>query len=100
MKILFLAPINFNTNIRRKLKEKYNVNFLYGINKHKLKKIISSYDILITNPGSTYRYDSKILSFAHLGGSGVTGFFMSLKSTLTAVILEKCRRRLRTNQNC
>ena len=64
MKILFLAPINFNTKIKRKLKEKYNVNFHYGINKDKLKKIISSYDILITNPGSSYRYDSKILSFA------------------------------------
>jgi len=64
MKILFLAPINFNTKIKRKLKGKYNVNFLYGISKNKLKKVISSYDILVTNPGSTYRYDSKILSFA------------------------------------
>ena len=50
MKILFLAPINFNSKIKRKLKKKYNINFHYGINKDKLKKIISSYDILITNP--------------------------------------------------
>ena len=64
MKILFLAPINFNKKIKKKIKQKYNVSFHYGINRNKLKKIISSYDILIANPGSTYRYDNKILSFA------------------------------------
>lgn len=64
MKILFLAPIDFNTKIKTELKRKYNISFLYGINKSKLKKIISSYDVLITNPGSSYKYDSKILSFA------------------------------------
>jgi D-3-phosphoglycerate dehydrogenase len=64
MKILFLAPINFNIKIKTELKRKYNISFLYGINKDKLKKIISSYDVLVTNPGSSYKYDSNILSFA------------------------------------
>lgn len=64
MKILFLAPINFNIKIKTELKRKYNISFLYRINKDKLKKIISSYDVLVTNPGSSYKYDSNILSFA------------------------------------
>ena len=39
MKILFLAPIDFNTKIKTELKRKYNISFLYGINKSKLKKL-------------------------------------------------------------
>jgi D-3-phosphoglycerate dehydrogenase / 2-oxoglutarate reductase len=64
MKILFLAPIDFNKKIKKKLKDKYDVSFFYGIDKNKLIKIISKYDILITNPGSNYKYDNKILNFA------------------------------------
>ena len=64
MKVLFLAPINFNYDIKKKLKREFKIDFLYGLKKNKLIKIIPKYHVLITNPGSTYKFDEKILKGA------------------------------------
>ena len=64
MNILFTAPVDFNKELKRKLKKKYKVKFVYKITKKKLQKTINYYKVLITNPGSIYRYDKEILKNA------------------------------------
>ncbi len=64
MNILFTAPVDFNKELKRKFKKNYKVKFVYKIPKKKLGKQLENYEVLITNPGSTYKYDKGLLKKA------------------------------------
>lgn len=64
MNIIFTAPIDFNKEFKKKINKKYKVKFAYKISKFELKKILYKYNVLVTNPGSVYRYSKGILKHA------------------------------------
>ena len=64
MNIIFTAPVDFNKELKKKIKKKYNVKFVYKISKSELKKKLYKYNVLVTNPGSVYRYDQNVLKNA------------------------------------
>ena len=62
MNILFTAPVDFNKELKENLKN-YKVKFVIKF-REKIRKTIGNHEVLITNPGSTYKYDKGLLKKA------------------------------------